>query len=117
MKKVIRLFLVLLLSTTLLFCLADVSQAKSRGGGSYTSNRSYTNQTSGSIYGVKRNKNGHIARNLSARKEFMKQTGYPNGRPGYVIDHIAPLKRGGADSSSNMQWQTKEEAKAKDRLE
>ena len=21
----------------------------------------------------------------------MKQTGYPNGRPGYVIDHIEPL--------------------------
>jgi hypothetical protein len=36
---------------------------------------------------------------------------------GYVVDHAVPLKRGGADSPSNMQWQTTEEAKAKDRVE
>jgi hypothetical protein len=36
---------------------------------------------------------------------------------GYVIDHIQALKHGGADSPDNMQWQTREEAKAKDRLE
>jgi hypothetical protein len=34
-----------------------------------------------------------------------------------VIDHVQPLKRGGADTASNMQWQTTAEAKAKDRLE
>jgi hypothetical protein len=34
-----------------------------------------------------------------------------------VVDHVAPLKRGGADAPSNMQWQTKEEAKAKDKWE
>jgi 5-methylcytosine-specific restriction endonuclease McrA len=34
-----------------------------------------------------------------------------------VIDHIVPLKRGGKDASSNMQWQTKAAAKAKDRVE
>jgi hypothetical protein len=28
-----------------------------------------------------------------------------------------PLKRGGADKSENMQWQTKEAAKSKDRIE
>jgi hypothetical protein len=33
---------------------------------------------------------------------------------GYTIDHIKPLKRGGADAPSNMQWQTKEAAKQKD---
>jgi hypothetical protein len=34
-----------------------------------------------------------------------------------VVDHIKALKRGGADDPSNMQWQTKAEAKAKDRIE
>jgi hypothetical protein len=34
-----------------------------------------------------------------------------------VIDHVVPLKRGGPDAPSNMQWQTKAEAKAKDRVE
>jgi 5-methylcytosine-specific restriction endonuclease McrA len=35
----------------------------------------------------------------------------------HVVDHIIPLKRGGADSPSNMQWQTIEEAKQKDKWE
>jgi hypothetical protein len=47
----------------------------------------------------------------------MKETGHPNGWPGHVVDHIDPLKRGGSDTPSNMQWQTKSEAKAKDRTE
>jgi hypothetical protein len=34
-----------------------------------------------------------------------------------VIDHINPLACGGPDSPSNMQWQTKEAAKAKDKWE
>jgi len=67
--------------------------------------------------GVKRDSHGHIARSESAKKQFEKQTGYHNGRPGYVVDHIVPLKRGGADAPYNMQWQTKAEAKAKDRWE
>jgi hypothetical protein len=36
---------------------------------------------------------------------------------GYIIDHIEPLCAGGADSVSNLQWQTVAEAKAKDVLE
>lgn len=130
MKKSIRLFLVLMLSVNLLFCLNDVSQARSRGGsshkssgysgysiGAYNPKHSYSYHISGYVYGVKRDNNGHVERSSSARKEFMKQTGYPKGHPGYVIDHIIPLKRGGADTPGNMQWQTKEEAKAKDKLE
>jgi 5-methylcytosine-specific restriction endonuclease McrA len=43
-------------------------------------------------------------------------TGRTNGScPGYVIDHVVPLKRGGADTPANMQWQSKAAAKAKDK--
>jgi hypothetical protein len=34
-----------------------------------------------------------------------------------VIDHVVPLKRGGADAPNNMQWQTTRDAKAKDKIE
>jgi hypothetical protein len=37
--------------------------------------------------------------------------------PGYVVDHIVPLKRSGANAPDNMQWQTVQDAKAKDRTE
>ena len=66
---------------------------------------------------VRRDKNGRIARSESAKRQFKKQTGYPNGRPGYVIDHIVPLKKGGCDCPANMQWQTVKAAKAKDKWE
>src|SRR5262245_49034826 len=59
----------------------------------------------------------HIKRSEAAKHDFMRQTGYPHGRPGYVVDHIVPLACGGADVPSNMQWQTVAEAKAKDRVE
>ena len=36
---------------------------------------------------------------------------------GYVVDHVVPLKGGGADAPANMQWQTVAEAKAKDMIE
>ena len=57
----------------------------------------------------------HIARNPKAKQDFMKATGYPQGRPGYVVAHVIPLKQGGADAPSNMQWQPKPAAKAKDK--
>jgi hypothetical protein len=62
-------------------------------------------------------------RSRSARESFKRShpcpsTGKKSGAcPGYTIDHIKPLKRGGADSSSNMQWQTREAAKQKDKVE
>jgi hypothetical protein len=66
---------------------------------------------------AKRGANGKIARNEAAKHQFEVQTGYPHGRPGYVVDHIKPLACGGADVPSNMQWQTIEQAKAKDKIE
>ena len=45
-------------------------------------------------------------------------TGKTSGAcPGYVIDHVVPLKRGGADAPGNMQWQTTAAAQAKDKVE
>ena len=66
---------------------------------------------------TKRDEHGRTIRSSSARREFMVKTGYPNGRPGYVIDHILALKRGGCDCPENMQWQTIDAARAKDRWE
>ena len=64
-----------------------------------------------------RNSHGRIKRSAAAKHDFMKQSGYRHGRPGYVVDHIVPLACGGADAPSNMQWQSAVEAKAKDRVE
>jgi hypothetical protein len=47
----------------------------------------------------------------------MRRTGHPHGWLGHVVDHIAPLACGGADAPSNMQWQSAEDAKAKDEVE
>lgn len=66
---------------------------------------------------VARDADGRIKRSASARHAFEVQTGYPKGRPGYVIDHVKPLACGGADAPFNMQWQTIEAAKTKDRVE
>ena len=82
-----------------------------------TSYRTTIHHRSNYINNVKRDKNGRIKRSESAKREFMKQSGYPKGRPGYVVDHIIPLKKGGCDCPSNMQWQIKEEAKQKDKRE
>jgi hypothetical protein len=56
-------------------------------------------------------------RHHAVAQRFMRQTGYPNGRPGFVVDHIVPLCKGGPDITTNMQWQTIADAKAKDKWE
>lgn len=56
-------------------------------------------------------------RSASVKHQFDKLNGYPNGRPGYVVDHICSLFNGGLDSVTNMQYQTIEEGHKKDRVE
>jgi hypothetical protein len=66
---------------------------------------------------------GRIHRSASAKSRFRAThpcpaTGSRSGRcTGYVIDHVCPLACCGADAPSNMQWQTRAEAKAKDAWE
>jgi hypothetical protein len=70
-----------------------------------------------------RDAHGRIARDPRARNEFRRThpcpaTGETRGPcRGYVIDHVQPLKRGGPDTPANMQWQSRGEAKLKDRTE
>lgn len=73
--------------------------------------------------GVKRDPRGKIERSSKVKHDFQKShpcpsTGRTSGAcPGYVVDHVQPLKRGGADKPYNMQWQTTSAAKAKDKSE
>ncbi len=75
------------------------------------------------VPGAKRDAHGKLARSAEQRAAFKKShpcpaTGKSSGAcPGYVIDHKVALKRGGADEPQNMQWQTKQAAKAKDKVE
>ena len=78
-------------------------------------------QPATSLTETSRDSRGRIQRAATARKSFMAShpcpaTGKTYGAcKGYVIDHVVPLKRGGADALGNMQWLSA--AKAKDRIE
>lgn len=62
-------------------------------------------------------------RSKAVRAEFQRahpcpSTGKAIGPcPHFVADHIIPLCAGGADAASNLQWQSIEDAKAKDKEE
>ena len=101
----------------LLLC-SPLAIAKGRGAPG-----SFSTWTHGNAADVHRDSHGKIQRSAKAKDDFKKlhpcpSTGKSSGScPGYVIDHIVPLKRGGPDASANMQWQTKAEAQEKDRWE
>jgi hypothetical protein len=79
--------------------------------------------TKSSTSGTHRTSHHKVKRDPEQRAKFIKthpcpSTGKTHGAcPGYVVDHVEALKRGGRDDPSNMQWQTKEAAKAKDKWE
>lgn len=62
-------------------------------------------------------------RSPSVRAEFMRlhpcpSTGKPRGAcPGWQVDHITPLKCGGADAVGNLQWLTIQAHKDKTKAE
>lgn len=64
-----------------------------------------------------RTKTGRICRSTTELARFKRLTGFPKGRPGWVIDHMHPLECGGVDSVWNMQWQPLAESRVKDKIE
>ena len=64
-----------------------------------------------------RDRRGRLKRSAAAKDAFMRVTGHPRGWPGHVVDHRVALACGGSDTPSNMQWQTIESARAKDKIE
>ena len=98
------------------------SSVRSHSSRSYQA-RGYSVRRSRTVVGVTRESHGRIARSTKAKDAFKHQHPCPatgrstGGCPGYVIDHVTALKRGGRDDPSNMQWQTVTDAKAKDKVE
>jgi hypothetical protein len=72
---------------------------------------------------VRLDKHGKIKRSGAAKHAFEREqpcpaTGKSSGPcRGHIVDHKTPLECGGADSPSNMQWQTVADAKEKDKTE
>ncbi len=120
--------------------------ASARGGGGHSSSGSHSSHSGGGSHhassghvsathahsshpvshkasGVQRDSHGKIKRDPEQRARFMRShpcpsTGKTHGAcPAYVVDHVRPLKEGGRDDPSNMQWQTVTDAKAKDKWE
>ena len=67
---------------------------------------------------------GATTRSYKERAAFIKANPCPATTahsaktcPGYVVDHIIPLCAGGADKTSNMQWQPKAASYKKDIFE
>src|SRR5579864_4473252 len=101
-----------------ILCSAWSAQARRASSSHPSSTRYY--HTRSSKYGASHPRKSSYRRYLrsrAAKKSFESQTGYPHGRPGYVVDHVIPLACGGADDPSNLQWQTVAEGKAKDKWE
>lgn len=127
----------LLLSLAL--CLPATAQAKGGHGGTARTLHGHAAQATYAVHAthsrathvheahadlsVRRDSRGRIKRDRVARAAFQHEhpcpsTGRTSGAcPGQVVDHVTPLKRGGADRPSNMQWQTKVEAREKDKWE
>jgi len=130
-KKLLSLFVALMIAASPVLLEAK-SNRSSSGKSSYTSHgsihKTYKSGLSGSrtykregvstypkstykIGGTKYNANERyknsglpkVKRNGSAKKQFLRSKGYKNVPPGYEVDHIIPLSKGGRDEPSNMQ--------------
>ncbi len=59
-------------------------------------------------------KEGRVVQSTDSRRRFMEQSGYPQGRIGYVICHLVPVYNGGLDTVENMVWRPINEAFAQE---
>lgn len=83
----------LILILSLLLATASISEARKRA-------ETYVDKN-----GVKRvQKSGKIYRDYKAVNDFKRSHPKPNDGHAYDVDHVKPLKAGGADKPSNMQW-------------
>ena len=90
----------------------------SSSGSHRHSTSSHTSVTNGTThhrdaaYGTNRNVS------ISTKNKLFKQAGIPKSeRKNYVVDHRVALENGGSNNISNLQVQSKADAKAKDKLE
>ena len=63
-----------------------------------------------------RDKRGRIERSSSERMKFLKSKGLSHTPPGYQVDHIIPLSKGGCDCVENMQLIPKDSEKERNEL-
>lgn len=105
-------FAAAVLAACLVVAPALLAKGSSSGSAHAYSSHSYGGSSkSHAVPGVKRDSSGKFARSPQAKHHFQKSSPCPStGKSsgsclGYVIDHVTPLKRGGADTPSSMQWQ------------
>jgi hypothetical protein len=102
---------VALATVLLLLPLTVVAQ---KNGRSRSSSSSSTRSTSPKRKSTTKSASHHTY--LSKKSTFVPRAA--NGKiKRSVVDHIVPLECGGVDIASNMQWQTVQEVKIKDRTE
>lgn len=105
-----RFLLILLCAAQLL--VGDVYAGSHPRSSHRGSPRAHTTHHRDSAYRTQRNVP------TSVKKELFKRAGIPwSQRHNYVVDHIIALENGGTNDISNLQIQTKEAAKAKDKQE
>src|SRR5262249_20732360 len=117
-NSIMKCFALLALVLALLLPFDVSAQKGNSRSSSRSSSKSSSKSTSSKIRGTKktrsstvssskprkstvagRDEHGRIKRSASAKNEFMKYSGYPKGRKGYVVDHIVPLECGGCRCS------------------
>jgi hypothetical protein len=117
----------LLFAVALLLSVGSHADAAKRSGPKHSENRSapasQRAHNKNYCFECARDARGRIKRKQAAKHRYQNEHPCPStgsrsgGCPGYVVDHVKPLACGGTDAPSNMGWQTKAEARAKDKVE